>query len=58
MKNLSIKNNEYKLTGSAGHIDSVYYYYCSYPERMLQMYLKDYMLVQSKNVKLKLVRWK
>lgn len=55
-KNLSIVNSEYKLVGGNGHLHSLYYYYCSYPERMLQLHLKDYMLVESKNIKLKLIR--
>ena len=28
----------------------LYYAYCSYPERMLQYYLHDYMIVSSENV--------
>jgi hypothetical protein len=55
-KHLSLKNDEYKLNGTKGHIDSAYYFYCSYPERMLQLFLKDYMLIQSKNIKLRLKR--
>lgn len=55
-KNIKNQNGDYKLLGNAGHIDSLYYFYCSYPERMLQLFLKDYMLIQSKNVKLKLKR--
>jgi hypothetical protein len=48
--------NVYQLRGSNDHVHSVYYYYCSYPERVLQLYLKNFMLVESKQVKLKLVR--
>jgi hypothetical protein len=55
-KNLTKVNGDYVLKGRDGHIDSLYYYNCSYPERLLQKYLKNYMLVQSKNVKLKLIR--
>jgi hypothetical protein len=55
-KNISKVKDDYKLTGHNGHLDSLYYYNCSYPERLLQKYLRDYMLVESKNVKLKLVR--
>jgi len=54
--NLKLINGDYKLEGMRGHIDSLYYYNCSYPERLLQKYLKDYMLVESRDVKLKLVR--
>jgi len=32
------------------HDDSLYYIYCSYPERMLQIYLNDHMLVSSKDI--------
>jgi hypothetical protein len=39
-----------------GHIDSLYYYYCSYPERLLQKFLKEYMLVESKEIKVKFIR--
>lgn len=42
--------------GDAGHLDSLYYYNCSYPERLLQKFLKDYMLVKSTDVKLQLIR--
>lgn len=47
---------DYHLLGSRGHVESLYYYYCSYPERLLQLYLRDYMLVESRNIKLRLVR--
>lgn len=39
-----------------GDIDSQYYYYCSYPERLLQKFLRDYMLVESNHIKVKLLR--
>lgn len=39
-----------------GHIESLYYLYCSYPERLLQKFLTDYMLVESRQVKLKFIR--
>jgi hypothetical protein len=55
-ENLTKTDDGYKLNGYDGHLDSLYYFNCSYPERLLQKYLKDYMLVESKNVKLKLVR--
>jgi hypothetical protein len=47
---------DYHLMGNKGHVESLYYYYCSYPERLLQLFLRDYMLVESKSIKLKLVR--
>ena len=34
------------------HAESLYYYYGSYPERMLSYYLRDFMLVESKKIKL------
>lgn len=55
-KNIKIEDGDYKLFGHKGHLDSLYYYYCSYPERLLQKFLKNYMLVESKSVKLSLVR--
>jgi hypothetical protein len=36
-----------------GHIKSFYYFYCSYPERILKDLLKDYMLLKSVAVKAK-----
>jgi hypothetical protein len=39
-----------------GHIDSLYYLYCSYPERLIQKFLNNYMLVESKKIKLKFIR--
>lgn len=42
--------------GIKGHLDSLYYYNCSYPERLLQKFLRNYMLIQSTDVKIKLVR--
>jgi hypothetical protein len=45
-KNLTKVNGDYVLKGRDGHIDSLYYYNCSYPERLLQKYLKNYMLVE------------
>jgi hypothetical protein len=55
-KNIVHEGGNYNLKGHEGHVDSLYYYYCSYPERLLQFQLKDYMLVQSKEIKLNLVR--
>lgn len=34
------------------HCESLFYYYGSYPERMLSYYLRDYMLVESRKIKL------
>jgi hypothetical protein len=38
------------------HLKSLYYLYCSYPERMLQIHLKDYMLVESRQIKITFYR--
>lgn len=40
----------------SGHIDSLYYLYCSYPERLIQKFLNDYMLVESRKIKLNFIR--
>lgn len=53
---IRIKNGNYYFHGHKGHIESLYYYNCSYPERLLQKFLRDYMLVESKDVKLSLER--
>ena len=55
-ENISYDGNNYVLKGHQGHVDSLYYYYCSYPERLLQVHLKNYMLIRSEDIKLKLVR--
>lgn len=39
-----------------GHIKSFYYFYCSYPERILKDLLKDYMVLKSMAVKAKHIR--
>lgn len=39
-----------------GHIKSFYYFYCSYPERILKDLLKDYMVLKSTAVRAKHVR--
>ena len=44
-------NGDYILENHIGHVESLYYFYCSYPERLLQIHLKDYMLVESKSIK-------
>jgi hypothetical protein len=49
-----LENNVYKITGSnSNHLKSIYYLNCSYPEKLLQVFLKDYMLVESKLIKVK-----
>ena len=49
-------DGNYKFLGPEGHRDTLYYYYCSYPERMLQQYLSDYMLPHTNTIKAHLVR--
>jgi hypothetical protein len=39
-----------------GHIDSLYYINCSYPERLLQFHLKKFLIPESKKIKIKFVR--
>lgn len=41
------------LSNQEGHIKSFYYFYCSYPERILKDLLKDYMVLKSLAVKAK-----
>lgn len=38
------------------HIDSVYYLYCSYPERLLQKHLREYMLIKSTTITMRFYR--
>jgi hypothetical protein len=50
--NLEKIDNVYKTSQNlSGHLNSLYYLNCSYPERILQKKLKDYMLIESKNIK-------
>jgi hypothetical protein len=39
-----------------GHINSLYYLYCSYPERLLQKFLSNHMLIESRKIKLNFIR--
>jgi hypothetical protein len=50
--------NSYQLfpKGHVGHLESLYYLNCSYPERIIQKRLKDYMLVETKKIKIKFNR--
>jgi len=38
------------------HVESLYFYYCSYPERLLMQHLRDYMLVESIYIKVEFIR--
>jgi len=50
-------DNVYLLDrNTQGHLDSLYYINCSYPERLLQYHLKDYILPASKKIKIKFKR--
>jgi hypothetical protein len=42
--------------GETGHLDSLYYLNCSYPERLLQIHLKDYILPSSTLIKVEFKR--
>lgn len=56
-ENIEYQDGNYILDkGVDGHLHSLYYYNCSYPERLLQKFLKNYMLVRSEDVRVKLVR--
>ena len=46
-----IKNNDHKFLLKQ-HMNTMFYLKCSYPERMIQIFLKDYMLVESKKIKM------
>lgn len=51
------KNGVYYVDPThSGHINSLYYLYCSYPERLIQKFLSNYMLVESRKIKLKFIR--
>jgi hypothetical protein len=51
-------NNVYQFhpKGHDGHIESIYYINSSYPERILQKKLNNYMLVESKKIKIRFNR--
>ena len=53
-----VKNkNVYELERDvSGHINSLYYINCSYPERILQKHLKDYLIPSSKHITIKFHR--
>lgn len=39
-----------------GHVNSLYYINCSYPERILQKHLRDYLIPSSRDIKIKFHR--
>ena len=50
-------DNVYLLDrGNSGHLNSLYYLNCSYPERLLQVHLSDYLLPSSTEIKVKMTR--
>ena len=52
-------DNVYKILDKEkidGHIKSTYYLNCSYPERLLQKLLHDFMLIKSKTIEIKFKR--
>jgi len=50
----SVKNNVCYLDRTyIGHIDSIYYLNCSYPERLLQYQLRNFLLPKTKKIKIK-----
>jgi len=54
--NYTIKENVYLMDMDlSGHLNSLYYINCSYPERLLQFQLKNYMLPSSSKIK---INWK
>jgi hypothetical protein len=56
--NVDKVNNVYQLftKGQKGHLESLYYLNCSYPERILQKRLKNYMVLKSEKIKIKFNR--
>lgn len=56
--NVEMVNNTYQLytKGQKGHLESLYYLNCSYPERILQKRLKNYMVLRSEKIKIKFNR--
>lgn len=55
--NLEKYNVEYVKEGNVykieNHNDTTYYINCSYPERLIQKYMSDYMLVESKKIRVR-----
>jgi len=51
-------NNQYQFLpkDNIGHIETLYYVDCSYPERILQKRLKDFMIIESNKIKIKFHR--
>jgi hypothetical protein len=45
------------ISSRVNHIDSLFHFVCSYPERMLQLYLRDYMLISSRYIITRHFRW-
>ena len=45
------------ISSRVNHIDSLFHFICSYPERMSQLYLRDYMLISSRYIITRHFRW-
>jgi hypothetical protein len=56
IKHTYVNGTYYVDNTVTGHINSLYYLYCSYPERLLQKFLSNYMLLESRKIKLKFIR--
>lgn len=55
--NVKKEGNVYMLDrDNSGHLNSLYYLNCSYPERLLQIHLKDYLLPTSRSIKVRMLR--
>lgn len=51
------EHDSYVLTKDVrGHLNSLYYVNCSYPERLLNVHLSDYLLPTSTKIKVKFIR--
>ena len=56
-RGITLDDDVYLLErGEVGHLDSLYYINCSYPERLLQFHLKDYILPSSSMIKVEFKR--
>ena len=49
-----LEGNVYRILDSSEHLKSIYYLHCSYPEKLLMLHLKKYMLVSSPSDKVRI----
>jgi hypothetical protein len=56
--NVNKIGNSYQFfpKGHKGHLETLYYIDCSYPERILQKRLKDFMVLKTEKIKIKFNR--